>query len=143
MTSRRTTCYVNLPYHIYKPSVNMTNNTNPGNFANRPKEEVREIASKGGQASSGNSHQTETETETSNNSGSSASNNPGNFANRPKEEVQEIASKGGKASHSGGFASMDPDKQREIASMGGKASSGSFEPGSEKAREAGRKGGSK
>lgn len=31
--------------------------------------------------------------------------------------------------------------QREIASMGGKASSGSFEPGSEKAREAGRKGG--
>lgn len=86
-------------------------------------------------------------------------NNPGNFANRPKEEVstyhhlpslnpasdtqqvQSIASKGGQASHSGGFASMDPDKQREIASQGGKASSGSFEPGSEKAREAGRKGG--
>ncbi|KAF2274730.1 conidiation-specific protein 10 [Westerdykella ornata] len=69
--------------------------------------------------------------------------NPGNFANRPKEEVQEIASKGGQASHSGGFASMDPDKQREIASKGGHASSGSFEPGSERAREAGRKGGSK
>ncbi|KAM0417352.1 hypothetical protein ACHAPT_012668 [Fusarium lateritium] len=68
--------------------------------------------------------------------------NPGNFANRPKEEVQEIASKGGKAS-AGGFASMDPDKQREIASEGGKASSGSFEPGSEKAKEAGRKGGLK
>ncbi|CAG7561213.1 uncharacterized protein B0J16DRAFT_390414 [Fusarium flagelliforme] len=67
--------------------------------------------------------------------------NPGNFANRPKEEVREIASKGGKSSHSGGFASMDPDKQREIASEGGKASSGSFEPGSEKAKEAGRKGG--
>ncbi|KAG9200385.1 hypothetical protein G6514_007057 [Epicoccum nigrum] len=63
-------------------------------------------------------------------------NNPGNFANRPKEEVQ-----GGQASHSGGFASMDPDKQREIASQGGKALSGSFEPGSEKAKEAGRKGG--
>lgn len=31
--------------------------------------------------------------------------------------------------------------QREIASMGGKASSGSFEKGSERAREAGRKGG--
>ena len=31
--------------------------------------------------------------------------------------------------------------QSEIASMGGKASSGSFEPGSEKAKEAGRKGG--
>ncbi|KAK2056553.1 hypothetical protein LY76DRAFT_518193, partial [Colletotrichum caudatum] len=67
--------------------------------------------------------------------------NPGNFANRPKEEVQEIAAKGGHASHSGGFASMDADKQREIASEGGKASSGSFEPGSERAREAGRKGG--
>ncbi|KAH8754851.1 hypothetical protein F5883DRAFT_430995, partial [Diaporthe sp. PMI_573] len=45
-----------------------------------------------------------------------------------------------------GFASMDPDKQsfvpqHEIASKGGQASSGSFEPGSEKAREAGRKGG--
>ncbi|KAK4125840.1 hypothetical protein N657DRAFT_280501 [Parathielavia appendiculata] len=86
--------------------------------------------------------------------------NPGNFANRPKDEVREIASKGGQASHSGGFASMDPDKQasffpfspanqrslltsyqREIASKGGHASSGSFEPGSERAREAGRKGG--
>ncbi|ODA77187.1 hypothetical protein RJ55_06814 [Drechmeria coniospora] len=69
--------------------------------------------------------------------------NPGNFANRPQEEVEAIASKGGKASHSGGFASMDPDKQREIASKGGQHSSGSFEPGSQKAREAGAKGGSK
>lgn len=67
--------------------------------------------------------------------------NPGNFANRPKEEVSEIASKGGQASK-GGFATMDPDKQRDIASQGGQASSGSFEPGSEKAKEAGRKGGS-
>jgi general stress protein YciG len=83
--------------------------------------------------------------------------------------VREIAAKGGRASGKGddngtedvqdvedvesgtqerqkgaqGFASMDPDKQREIASKGGKASSGSFEPGSEKAAEAGRKGGSK
>ncbi|KAK0755591.1 hypothetical protein N5P37_011833 [Trichoderma harzianum] len=31
----------------------MADNTNPGNFANRPNDEVREIASKGGQASSG------------------------------------------------------------------------------------------
>ncbi|KAK3939034.1 conidiation-specific protein 10 [Diplogelasinospora grovesii] len=72
-----------------------------------------------------------------------ASNNPGNFANRPKEEVLEIASKGGQASHNSGFASMDPEKQHEIASKGGQASSGKFEPGSERAREAGRKGGSK
>lgn len=35
------------------------------------------------------------------------------------------------------------ESQREIASKGGHASSGSFEPGSEAAKEAGRKGGSK
>jgi general stress protein YciG len=29
----------------------MSGNDNPGNFANRPKEEVQKIASKGGQAS--------------------------------------------------------------------------------------------
>ncbi|MCJ1390526.1 hypothetical protein MMC18_003386 [Xylographa bjoerkii] len=29
----------------------MADNTNPGNFANRPKEEVKEIASKGGKSS--------------------------------------------------------------------------------------------
>ena len=29
----------------------MTDNTNPGNFANRPKEEVSSIAQRGGQAS--------------------------------------------------------------------------------------------
>ncbi|KAH7012501.1 conidiation-specific protein 10 [Microdochium trichocladiopsis] len=73
----------------------------------------------------------------------SSNDNPGNFANRPTEEVKEVASKGGQASHSGGFASMDPDKQREIASKGGQASSGKFEPGSERASEAGKKGGSK
>ncbi|KAL2134839.1 hypothetical protein VTI74DRAFT_10735 [Chaetomium olivicolor] len=67
--------------------------------------------------------------------------NPGNFANRPKEEVRAAAAKGGAASHTGGFASMDPEQQRAIASMGGKASSGSFQKGSERAREAGRKGG--
>ncbi|KAI9870933.1 MAG: conidiation-specific expression protein [Pleopsidium flavum] len=68
--------------------------------------------------------------------------NPGNFANRPKEEVQEIASKGGQSSNTGGFASMPKRQVQEIASEGGKASSGSFEKGSEAAKEAGRKGGS-
>lgn len=37
---------------------------------------------------------------------------------------------------------MAKDKVQDIASQGGKASSGSFEAGSEKAKEAGRKGGS-
>ncbi|KAI8379544.1 uncharacterized protein BYT42DRAFT_613840 [Radiomyces spectabilis] len=72
---------------------------------------------------------------------SSQSNNPGNFANRSKEEVRNIASKGGQASHSGGFANMDAEKQHDIASKGGHASSGSFQPGSERAKEAGHKGG--
>ncbi|KAJ5981968.1 hypothetical protein N7451_012068 [Penicillium sp. IBT 35674x] len=67
--------------------------------------------------------------------------NPGNFANRPHEEVENIAQKGGQSSHQGGFASMDPQKQRDIASSGGHASSGSFKPGDERAKEAGRKGG--
>ncbi|KAI9498038.1 putative conidiation-specific protein Con-10 [Zychaea mexicana] len=72
---------------------------------------------------------------------SNRQNNPANFANRSKEEVQNIASKGGQSSHSGGFASMDSQKQHDISSQGGQASSGSFEPGSERARAAGRKGG--
>ncbi|KAL8710698.1 MAG: hypothetical protein Q9220_004716 [cf. Caloplaca sp. 1 TL-2023] len=68
--------------------------------------------------------------------------NPGNFANRPKEEVQAAAQKGGENSTTGGFASMATDKVKEIASQGGQASSGSFEKGSEAAKEAGKKGGS-
>lgn len=42
-----------------------------------------------------------------------------------------------------GFADMDEDKQKEIASKGGQASSGSFDQDREKARKAGKKGGSK
>lgn len=76
--------------------------TNPSNLANRPKEEVREIASKGGKAA----HESYLEKQKEELPGHG---NPGNFANRPKEEVREIASMGGKAS--GGFANMDPDKQ--------------------------------
>ncbi|KAF2835894.1 hypothetical protein M501DRAFT_1060515 [Patellaria atrata CBS 101060] len=132
--------------------------TNPGNFANRPTEEVKEIASKGGHASH-----------------SSAETNPGNFANRPTEEVQEIASKGGHASRSsadtnpGNFANRPKEEVREIAAEGGRTSGnsgdsadssetdtvaadepgsgrnpdGTFTKGSEAAKEAGAKGGSK
>ncbi|KAL9099463.1 MAG: hypothetical protein Q9163_005041 [Psora crenata] len=68
--------------------------------------------------------------------------NPGNFANRPTEEVKAAGSAGGKSHNEDkGFGSMEPEKQKSIASQGGHASSGSFEPGSERAREAGRKGG--
>ena len=115
-------------------------NTNPGNFANRPTEEVIEIAKKGGQAShGGGSASVEPETTES----STGITNPGNFANRPKEEVVEIAKKGGQASHGGGsttkepettgntnpgnFANRPKDEVSEIAKKGGQAShSGGF-----------------
>jgi general stress protein YciG len=42
--------YYQLNYTQHPPQ-KMTDNTHPGNFANRPKEEVQNIASKGGQAS--------------------------------------------------------------------------------------------
>lgn len=58
-----------------------TDNSNPGNFANRYFPCI--------------SHQSKNFTNTS----------------RPKEGVQEITSKGGRSSHSGGFASMDAEKQ--------------------------------
>ncbi|KAK5101602.1 hypothetical protein LTR24_000658 [Lithohypha guttulata] len=109
---------------------------NPGNFANRPKEEVQDAASKGGQSSAGG------------------------FASMDPDKQS------GRHKHSFGTASghvefpeadylltrppllsrrTDSDywfyEQKDIASQGGQASSGSFEPGSEKAKEAGRKGG--
>ncbi|KAI4249889.1 MAG: hypothetical protein LQ352_005506, partial [Teloschistes flavicans] len=56
----------------------MADNTNPGNFTNRPKEEVQAAAQKGGQ------------------------NSGGGFANMDPEKQKEIASKGGQAS-SGSF----------------------------------------
>ena len=65
---------------------------NPGNFANRPREEVREIAAMGGRAS----HRGPAEPRKEDLPGHG---NPGNFANRPTEEVREIAAMGGKASH--------------------------------------------
>lgn len=40
-----------------------------------------------------------------------------------------------------GFASMDEEKQRKIASMGGKASGGKFTRNTDRASEAGKKGG--
>jgi general stress protein YciG len=78
-----------------------TSSTNPANFANLPKDEVRALASKGGKVAQERRH-----------SAAAADlpghGNPGNFANRPKEEVREIAAMGGHAS--GGFANMDPER---------------------------------
>lgn len=42
-----------------------------------------------------------------------------------------------------GFASMSKERQKEIASMGGSASGGNFKNNRERARQAGKKGGSR
>ncbi|KAL8921554.1 MAG: hypothetical protein Q9208_005708 [Pyrenodesmia sp. 3 TL-2023] len=64
-------------HQTYQAST-MADNSNPGNFANRPKEEVQAAASKGGQSSAGG------------------------FASMDPDKQKEIASQGGKAS-SGSF----------------------------------------
>lgn len=46
---------VNISKYSNNHAAKMSSNNNPGNFANRPTEEVRAIASKGGQASGGGS----------------------------------------------------------------------------------------
>ncbi|CZR65829.1 uncharacterized protein PAC_15729 [Phialocephala subalpina] len=72
--------------------------TNPGNFANRPTEEVQEIGHKGGLAAHGILEEPP------------VSSNLGNFANRPTEEARETARKGGlaaAASHPSSTAHID------------------------------------
>ncbi|KAE8330819.1 hypothetical protein BDV39DRAFT_170061 [Aspergillus sergii] len=72
----------------------MASNTNPGNFSNRPQEEVENIARKGGQSS-----------------------HSGGFASMDPEKQRNIASKGGQAS-SGSFKPGDP-RAREAGQKGG------------------------
>ncbi|KAJ9481323.1 hypothetical protein VN97_g12163 [Penicillium thymicola] len=74
----------------------MSDNPNPGNFSNRPHEEVENIARKGGQSS----HQS-------------------GFASMDSDK-QDIASKGGHAS-SGSFEPGDP-RAKEAGRKGGQSS---------------------
>ncbi|CEP02990.1 Stress-induced bacterial acidophilic repeat motif [Plasmodiophora brassicae] len=108
--------------------------TNPGNFANRPHEEVSEIGRKGGQHSHAGANvnpanfanRPREEVSEIGRKGGSKDVNPGNFANRPKEEVSEIARKGGQHSHTGAdvnpanFANRPKEEVREIARKGGR-----------------------
>ncbi|KAL3453924.1 hypothetical protein BJX65DRAFT_301731 [Aspergillus insuetus] len=80
----------------------MAHNENPGNFANRPHEEVQNIARKGGQSS-----------------------HSGGFASMDADKQRDIASQGGQAS-SGSFQPGDP-RAREAGRKGGKAT-GNTEP---------------
>jgi general stress protein YciG len=91
----------------------MVDNPNPGNFHNRPHEEVSNIARKGGQSS-----------------------HKGGFASMDREkqvcnlDVSCFC-----------VLSRLTYVQRNIASKGGHASSGRFERGAPRTREAGRRGG--
>ncbi|KAJ6105114.1 hypothetical protein N7523_010188 [Penicillium sp. IBT 18751x] len=80
----------------------MSDNSNPGNFSNRPHEEVQYIARKGGQFS----HQ-------------------GGFASMDAGKQRDIASNGGHAS-SGSFEPGDP-RAKEAGRRGGQASGQSYE----------------
>ncbi|ORE14269.1 conidiation-specific protein 10 [Rhizopus microsporus] len=59
---------------------------NPANFANRPKDEVQAIASKGGRSHTGNT------------AGTRSGKSKRGFASMDPKKQHEIASKGGKAS---------------------------------------------
>ncbi|KAJ6163798.1 hypothetical protein N7497_003777 [Penicillium chrysogenum] len=75
----------------------MSDNPNPGNFSNRPHEEVENIARKGGQSS----HQS-------------------GFASMDSDKQKDTASKGGHAS-SGSFEPGDP-RAKEAGRKGGQPS---------------------
>lgn len=116
----------------------MTSNANPGNFANRPHEQVEDIAHKGGQSShnSGFAHMDESK-QVIHPSLHDLLNKLQCNANKIPQ--RDIASKGGHSS-GGSFEPGDP-RAREAGHRGGQASGGSFEPGDPRAREAGKKGG--
>jgi general stress protein YciG len=114
--------------------------SNPSNFANLPKDELREIAAKGGHASHGGtvniqpssmtkstltSHQTTT---TATDSNDHAGRNPDGTFTKGSEVAKELGAQGGHASHGGNtHADRNPD--------------GTFTKGSELAKELGAQGG--
>lgn len=70
--------------------------TNPANFANLPKDELREIAAKGGHASHGSAQHDESSTTSSNNH---ADRNPDGTFTKGSELAKELGAQGGHASH--------------------------------------------
>ncbi|KAF9970620.1 hypothetical protein BGZ73_006650 [Actinomortierella ambigua] len=118
-----------------------TNNPNPRNFANLPKDELREIAAKGGRHShtqtrdSDDMEQTADVDETYDNQ---------DYDDDDYEESGETGQRADTDKSARGFASMDADKQHAIASKGGHAAqerSGFSHMDPEKHHEASVKGG--
>ncbi|CAJ2501846.1 Uu.00g046990.m01.CDS01 [Anthostomella pinea] len=103
-----------------------TTNTNPGNFANRPTKEVKEIAAMGGKAS--HAHDGERKGSTDPPAGR---NEDGTFT-KGSEAAKEAGHKGGVHSHD--HDGMDKEDT-------GRNADGTFTKGSEAAKAAGEKGG--
>ena len=69
--------------------------TNPANFANLPKDELKEIAAKGGHASHGAHHESSTTTS------DHPDRNPDGTFTTGSDLAQELGAQGGHASHGG------------------------------------------
>ncbi|KAF9167785.1 hypothetical protein DFQ26_003180 [Actinomortierella ambigua] len=97
-----------------------TKETNPHNFANLPKDELRSIAAKGGR----HSHHPERNATPEEMEQTADDDHPSRgFAAMSPEKQHEIASKGGHAAQvHAGFTNMDPDKHHEAAVKGGHVS---------------------
>ncbi|ORE05576.1 hypothetical protein BCV72DRAFT_229597 [Rhizopus microsporus var. microsporus] len=95
---------------------------NPANFANRPKDEVQAIGSKGGRSRGGTGGGGRTDVadigDYDQNEDLAYEEQSGDV--NYEEEGTGGGTRSGKSKR--GFASMDPQKQHEIASKGGKAS---------------------
>lgn len=82
---------LNNPTSSYNYKHNTMASTNPSNFANLPKDELREIAAKGGHASHGASDNTS--------SGAQPDRNPDGTFTKGSELAKELGAKGGHVAH--------------------------------------------
>lgn len=102
----------------------MSHSSNPANFANLPKDELRKIAAKGGHTSHGAHHE--------DSNSSHATRNPDGTFTKGSELAKELGAQGGHASHGANHSSSShPDRNPD----------GTFTKGSELARELGAQGG--
>ncbi|TKA22384.1 hypothetical protein B0A50_08266 [Salinomyces thailandicus] len=148
-----------------------TENTNPGNFANRPTEEVKEIAAMGGKASHGPQGEAERKDSAaeparnpdgtftkgseaakaaghvggmhSHNAPTEPARNPDGTFTKGSEAAKAAGHVGGMHSHDGGgLAKQEAVSELEVQDDASANGPRSFDlPGSEAAKEAGHKGG--
>jgi len=118
--------------------------SNPSNFANLPKDELREIAAKGGHASHGGDHSGD-----SAGSDHAGRNADGTFV-KGSSVASELGAQGGHASHGGGVSininffkcqSLTDHQSNGADSHAGRNADGTFTKGSSVASELGAQGG--